>query len=75
MPREALWLRKTPSQLVAQYTARRAPSAWCEDEEQRRDLIRDLCLGLVFAIALRIPDRKVADELFEVYRKALDLPQ
>lgn len=70
MHNRALWLRKTGRQLVAQWTARKAPSAWCEDEGQRRQLITSLCLELIFAIALRVPDQTLSDELLALHRRS-----
>lgn len=75
MPDKALWLRKTGRQLVAQWTARKAPSAWCEDEVQRRRLITSLCLELIFAIALRVPDKTLSEELLALHRRASERKQ
>lgn len=70
MRERALWQRRSARQVVAQYTARRSPSAWCEDEAQRIALERDLCLNMVFAVALRIPDKEVGTQLLEVWQRA-----
>ncbi|MFO6448644.1 hypothetical protein ACLBKU_16030 [Erythrobacter sp. NE805] len=70
MRERPLWLRKTSHQLVAQWTARRAPSQWCDDTLQRDRLITSLCLELIFAIALRVPDRAIAADLLALHRKA-----
>lgn len=70
MPKQPLWQRKSARQLVAQWTARRAPSGYCEDETQRKQLIISLCLGLIFAIAMRVPDKELAEELFALWERA-----
>jgi|GEM_PF-1540501 len=70
MSKVALWQRRSARQVVAQYTARRSPSAWCEDEDQRISLVRSLCLSLIFAIALRIPDEEIGAQLLEIWRRA-----
>jgi hypothetical protein len=75
MPDRPLWLRKTAHQLVAQWTARRAPSQWCEDNAQRDSLITRLCLELIFAVALRVADTAIAADLLALHRKANDLPE
>lgn len=66
----SLWLRRTAAQVVAQWTARRVPSAWAETEAQRLGLIRQLCLELISAVADRIPDAEVSRELHAVHRRA-----
>lgn len=70
MTKRPLWLRKTAHQLVAQWTARKAPSQWCQDNAQRDSLITHLCLELIFAIALRVPDTAIRADLLALHRKA-----
>jgi hypothetical protein len=65
-----LWLRKSARQVVAQWTARKMPSAWCEDYSQWRALVISLCLELIFAVALRVPDQVLSDELLALHKRA-----
>ena len=67
----ALWLRLSAAQLVAQWTARRAGTKWAENSAQRDRLIRQLCIELLFAIASRIPDQRIARGLRDLLNKEL----
>lgn len=70
MSERALWQRRSARQIVAQYTARRSPSSWCEDEAQRVSLVRELCLQMIFALALRIPDQEIGAQLLKIWQRA-----
>jgi predicted glycosyl hydrolase (DUF1957 family) len=70
MRERPLWLRKSARQLVAQWTARKVPSAWCEDYPQWRRLVIHLCLELVLAISQRVPDQKLSEELIALHDRA-----
>jgi hypothetical protein len=64
-----LWMARSANQVVAQFTGRRAPTRYAPTELHRVRLIKHLCLELLAAIAARIPDDRIADELFAIIRK------